>query len=411
MTPTPPVAPAPALPGARPLVVPMRGRDPQEEHRTATPLELLFDLCFVVAVSGAAAALHHALATGDIGHGIVMFLLVFFTIWWPWVNFTWFASAYDTDDVPYRLLTFVQMIGILVVTAATPAVFDHLDFRVGVIGYVIMRIALVAQWLRAAAQDPVGRPVALRFAVGIAVVQLLWVFRLALDGPVGIVALLILGAAELLIPVWAERAGRHTPWHPEHVAERYGLFTIIVLGECVLAASTAVQMALAAGELSAAVVVIGISGLVLVFGLWWTYFKVGAGIDTGISMPRAFAWGYGHYAVFASVAAMGAGLGVATDWVTGHAELEPVAVALTVALPVAVYLVAVTMLHAWPLTLAHAGRVLVACAALALTAALAAPCGVPAAIALMAVVVAVLLAVNLVTARRRALSASTAVVG
>jgi low temperature requirement protein LtrA len=389
----------------------MRGRDPEEAHRTATPLELLFDLCFVVAVSSAASALHHALASGDIGHGVVMFLLVFFTIWWPWVNFTWFASAYDTDDVPYRLLTFVQMIGILVVTAATPAVFDHLDFRVGVIGYVIMRAALVAQWLRAAAQDPVGRPVALRFAIGIAVVQVLWVFRLALDGPVGIVALLVLGAAELLIPVWAERSGRHTPWHPEHVAERYGLFTIIVLGECVLAASTAVQMALAAGELSAAVIGIGLSGLVLVFGLWWTYFKVGAGIDTGISMPRAFAWGYGHYVVFASVAALGAGLGVATDWVTGHAALQPVPVALTVAIPVAVYLIAVTMLHAWPLTRGHLGRVVVGCAALAVATGLALPLGVPAAIALMALIVAVLLTVNLVTARRRARAASTAVVG
>ena len=66
----------------------------------------------------------------------------------------------------------------------------------------------------------------------------------------GIVALLVLGTAELLIPVWAELAGRHTPWHPEHIAERYGLFTIIVLGECVLAASTAVQAAIDAGELT-----------------------------------------------------------------------------------------------------------------------------------------------------------------
>ena len=89
----------------------MPGRDPDEAHRSSTPLELLFDLCFVVAVAQAAGALHHDLSAGEIGHGLVSYLVVFFTIWWPWMNFTWFASAYDTDDVAYRLLTFVQIAG------------------------------------------------------------------------------------------------------------------------------------------------------------------------------------------------------------------------------------------------------------------------------------------------------------
>jgi hypothetical protein len=121
--------------------VPMVGRDRFEAHRAATPLELLFDLCFVVAVAQAAGALHDDLVAGEIGHGVISYLLVFFTIWWPWVNFTWFASAFDTDDVPYRLLTFVQIFGILVVTAGIPAAFDGFDLRTMVLGYVIMRIA------------------------------------------------------------------------------------------------------------------------------------------------------------------------------------------------------------------------------------------------------------------------------
>ena len=95
--------------------------------------------------------------TGQIGHGILNYLVVFFAIWWPWMNFTWFASAYDTDDVQYRLLTFVQIAGVLVVAAGVPAAFERQDFTVMVVGYVIMRIALVAQWLRAAREDPVGR--------------------------------------------------------------------------------------------------------------------------------------------------------------------------------------------------------------------------------------------------------------
>ena len=91
------------------------------------------------------------------------------------MNFTWFASAYDTDDVQYRLLTFIQIAGVLVVAAGVPRAFDDADYTVTVIGYVIMRIALVAQWLRAAREDPVRRSVALRFAVGIALVQIGWV--------------------------------------------------------------------------------------------------------------------------------------------------------------------------------------------------------------------------------------------
>jgi low temperature requirement protein LtrA len=77
------------VPSARPWHVPMTGRDADEEHRASTPLELLFDLSFVVAVSQAGAALHHDLAAGNVGHAIISYLTVFFAIWWPWVNFTW----------------------------------------------------------------------------------------------------------------------------------------------------------------------------------------------------------------------------------------------------------------------------------------------------------------------------------
>ena len=110
---------------------------------------------------------------------------------------------------------------------------------------------------------------------------------------------------------------------------------------------------------------VGLSGLVLVFALWWTYFKVGARIDEHLSLRASFAWGYGHYAVFAAVAALGAGLGVATDAVLDHADLGPVAVAATVAIPIAIYLIAVTLLHAWPLSRTHALRIVAGCFALA----------------------------------------------
>lgn len=325
----------------------MRGRDPGEEHRASTPLELFFDLCFVVAVSAAAAALHHALATGRVEAGVFGFLVIFFGIWWPWVNFTWFASAYDTDDVSYRLLTFIQMAGVLVIAAGVPSAFEAFDFRVMVVGYVIMRLALVALWLRAAADDPPGRPTALRFALGISVIQVFWILRLWLAPPWAIIGFAILGMAELLIPVWAERGGRPTQWHADHIAERYGLFTIIVLGECLLATTSAIQAALADGGLSAALLGVAGGGLLLVLAGWWAYFKHSTHIaERRASAAYAFAWGYGHVVIFASAAALGAGLQVAADETHGAISLDPVIAAMTVAVPVAIYLVAVWTLHA-----------------------------------------------------------------
>src|SRR3954465_5083967 len=127
---------------ASPLIRSLRPRDPGEQNRVAPPLELLTDLCFVVAVSQAAAELHHFVAEGEVAHGVVGYAMAFFAVWWTWLNFTWFASAYDNDDLAYRLLTVLQIIGSLVIAAGVPALFDG-NLTWTVLGYLIMRVALV----------------------------------------------------------------------------------------------------------------------------------------------------------------------------------------------------------------------------------------------------------------------------
>src|SRR5688572_23271775 len=89
-------------------------RDPNELYRSATPLELFFDVTFIVAVGAAGGGLHHELTAGHIVDGIVGFVATFFMVWWAWVNYTWFASGHDSDDATHRLLTVVQMAGVLV---------------------------------------------------------------------------------------------------------------------------------------------------------------------------------------------------------------------------------------------------------------------------------------------------------
>ncbi|MCX2730058.1 low temperature requirement protein A [Saccharopolyspora sp. NFXS83] len=321
----------------------MRARDPREGHRAATPLELLFDLCFVVAVSQAATQWHHALSEGHAGSGLAGYLMVFFAIWWAWMNFTWFASAYDTDDVPYRLLTLLQMAGVLVLAAGVPAAFTEYDFTVITLGYVLMRVAMIGQWLRAAAEHPEGRRTALRYAAGITVVQLGWIARLALPQPWGLIGFVALAVAERLVPIWAEYRGESTSWHPEHIAERYGLLTIIVLGEVILATLAGVQDAISEHGLSPTVLLVILGGLVLVFSLWWIYFT---GAETTFeSLRTALVWGYGHYLIFASIAAVGSGLHTALNIAEHTAHTSVRADAFALAVPVGVFLLVLLFLH------------------------------------------------------------------
>ncbi len=327
----------------------MRGRDTSEEHRVSTSLELFFDLCFVVAVSQASDQLNERLAGGHYGTALAGYAAVFFAVYWAWVNFTWFASAYDTDDVLYRVMALVQMSGVLVVAAGVPRMFEG-DFLIGVIGYVIMRVAQVGQWLRAAREHPEGRRTALRYAAGVALVQVCWVARLPLPGTIGWVTFVVIAVADVTVPIWAE-TGWRTPWHPAHIAERYGCFTLIVLGESVLSATKAVQAGFDHADQFGQVLTIAIGGLLICFAMWWLYFDQPAEemltevARTGNQRP-AFVWGYGHYLIFAAAAAVGAGLEVAVESAAGKAEISGWEAGYAVAVPVALYLIMVWLIHA-----------------------------------------------------------------
>jgi low temperature requirement protein LtrA len=331
----------------RPWYRPMTARSPDEPYRASTPLELFFDLCFVVAVAQAAALLHHDVsAAHHIGHAVLAYAMVFFAIWWAWMNFTWFASAYDTDDDVYRLTVLVTIVGALIIAAGIPRSFTDGDFTVVTVGYTVMRVANVAQWLRAARADPPRRVTDLRYAVGIGVVQVGWLLRLLLEpAPWGYAGFVGLVVAELLVPVLAER-NAVTTYHPHHIAERYGLFTLIVLGESVLAASLAVQVALDAGA-GSSLLPIAACGVVIVFAMWWLYFDRSA-VPLLRRLRTSILWGYGHYFVFTSAAATGAGIAVTVDRATGAARLSQAGAGYALALPVAVYLAAVWLLHVRP---------------------------------------------------------------
>ena len=360
----------------------MGGRDPQEKGRVATPLELFFDLTFAISFGVAAAQFAAALAEGHVGAGLLGFGFAMFAVVWAWINFSWFASAYDTDDWIFRLVTMVQMVGVLILAMGLEPMFasiaagEHVDNRVMVLGYVVMRLALVFQWLRAAKQDPLRRATCLKYATYLAIVQLGWIVVLFVETSVPVMFLMAapLFALEMCIPGLAERTTK-TPWHAHHIAERYSLLVIIALGECLLGTIEALRALVAVSGWTVETAVVGLAGTGLAFALWWLYFILPAGHALQGNRNVSFIFGYAHMLVFTSIAATGAGLHVVAYHLEGHAALGEAGVVAAVAIPVAVFaltlmalyaiMVEVDSLHLWMagvFVAATAGAVLLAAA-------------------------------------------------
>ncbi len=353
----------------------MVGRNPGEPHRSATSLELFFDLCFVVAVAQASASLHGALTQGDPASGVLRFALVFFTIWWAWMNFTWFASAYDPDGVTYRLTVLVQITGSLVLAAGVRRAFEDGDLHVITLGYVVLRTALAALWLRAALSDPARRRTALRFAAGVTACQIGWVGLLVVPAPLRLPGIAVMILAEVSVPVWAQSAGM-TPWHPHHIAERYELFTLIVLGESVAAATLAVRSAFDRHQGTGSLYALAAGGLLMAYAMWWLYFARSARTllaTTHRAHRRRFPWAYGHYLIFASATAEGAGLAAYADHLTRHTAGPPIAAGAAVTVPAAVFLITVWAVHLRPHQRSTAERIPFPVAAVGVLAAAASP--------------------------------------
>ena len=200
----------------------MLGRDPNQPHRAATPLELLFDLTFVVAFGVAAEQPAHLLAEGHLASGLTGFGFAMFAVCWAWINFSWFASAYDTDDwaVPgghhgpdgRRAHLHPRAPGR--VRLHRPS--QQVNNTVTVAGYVVMRIAMGFQWLRAATQNPARRSACRTYLATILVAQAGWVLLLFMNTsiPVWFLLAVPLILIELAGPWIAETARAGPPGTP-----------------------------------------------------------------------------------------------------------------------------------------------------------------------------------------------------
>ena len=341
----------------------MTGRDPHEPARSATPLELLFDLAFVVGFGVAGEQGAHLVADGHVAAGVIGFALSMFAICWAWINFSWFASAFDTDDWFYRVTTMVQMIGVVVLALGLPELFeslvegDRVHNEVVVAGYVVMRLAMLVQWLRAARQAPEYRATAMGYVWTLVITQAGWVVLAIAPVSVSVflVGFVVLAGAEMAGPYIVERLRTHeagwrsTPWHAHHMAERYGLLAIITLGEGVIGTVATLSAVTHDSGWTLDAALVALAGTGLTFGLWWTYYLTPHAEMLHRHRDRSFVWGYGNIVIFAGLAGVGAGLHVAAYYLEGTSHLDAVGTVLAVAVPVLVFVLA-DYIQFWILT-------------------------------------------------------------
>nr|WP_066168753.1 low temperature requirement protein A [Gordonia hydrophobica] len=323
----------------------MTGRDPAEDGRGPSDLEVFYDLVFVVAFSIAGTQFAEYLAQGHYRAAIVGYLLSTFASVWAWINFAWFASAFDTDDWIYRMLTLLQMVGVAIIAIGLPPVFAsidanaHVDLTVVVIGYMVMRVAMIVQWLRAAAQAREWRATCLTYAGMTAVAQVGWII-VAVEpltlGPtlIGIVVCVVL---ELLGPGIAETRFRRTPWHPGHIVERYSTLVVITLGEGVVGTVAVLQAIIDRTGWSVETAVLGLAAMGLTFAMWWLYFRLEVGRPLGENPGKCFVFGYGSMAIFIGCAAVGTGVHLVAMWLDGETRIPEMAVLLSGAIPLAIF--------------------------------------------------------------------------
>ena len=275
----------------------------QDDDRRATWLELFFDLVFVAVVG----QLANGLSADPIPVRFFEFAGLFVPVWWAWSGFTFYANRFDTDDLPYRLLTLLAMFGVAVLATTVPGVFRGATAAFPA-AYVGVRSVLLVLYIRARRHVPEARKLATTFLVAFGAGAAVWLVSIAVARPWNYVLWGVALVCELSAPLLAWRQIPSAPIDPRHVPERFGLLTLIVLGESVLGVVLgAERVSWVAGSTAAAA-----TGFLVAASLWWIYFDFlaetpisGGGILSGLTYV------YMHFFIFVGLAALGAGVKIA----------------------------------------------------------------------------------------------------
>jgi low temperature requirement protein LtrA len=274
-----------------------------EEDRRATWLELFFDLVFVVSIAELGTRLSDDVTLA----GLLEFVALFVPVWWAWAGFTFYANRFDTDDLVYRLLVLTAMFGVAAMAANVHHAFEG-GSTAFALSYVFVRVVLLGLYARAIRYVEAARPFASVFFGAFGVSAALWLISLAFPEPARYWLWALALAIELPAPLLGWRWVPAAPVDPRHLPERFGLMTIIVLGESVVA--VVVGVAGVSWELESGAA--AVAGFLAAVSIWWIYFEF---LDVmpifGRGLARGLVFTYMHFFVWAGIAALGVGVKLA----------------------------------------------------------------------------------------------------
>jgi low temperature requirement protein LtrA len=234
------------------------------EGARVSPLELFFDLVFVLAITQCTALMAHDPSWRGIGRGLVVLGL----LWWSWVGYAWLTSVVDPDAGNVRVVLFAAMAALLVTSLCVPDAFGDLGLTLA-IAYASVRAAHIALFMLASRDDPGLRHAVIGLGVSTAVGAAALVSGGMVDGSARLAVWAAALAFDMAGPFFIDTSG----WRlvPGHFAERHGLIIIVALGESIVAIGVGAEAGVDTGVIVAAVL-----GVAAAFALWWIYVDVAA---------------------------------------------------------------------------------------------------------------------------------------
>ncbi|HJQ76172.1 MAG TPA: low temperature requirement protein A [Acidimicrobiia bacterium] len=286
-----------------------------EAHRSATWLELFYDLVFVVAVAVLAARLLEDVT----GAGLASYFGYFALIWWLWASHTYYADRYDTDDLVYRLIAAAQMVAVVVV-ASSLSPDEASSTTAFAIGYAICRVLLLIMYWRAYRHVAETRSLTKGYLIGFGLAALVWTSSALVPQGARIVVWAVALVIDLATPWVMRQEQAKVPLDVSHLPERFGLFTILVLGESI----AAVVAGLGHRSWELVPMLAAALAVALATALWWLYFDNTHGEvvrrDASVRKTwRPTVWIYTHLPLAAALV----GSGVAMERVVVEAGSGP----------------------------------------------------------------------------------------
>lgn len=279
--------------------------DACHEQRRVTWAELFYDLVFVAAVAQVGAVLAHDYSLPGLGR----YALMLAVIWWAWNGYAMYATRFVAGDRVDQSLTGLQMVAVIFLAANADGTLASLSTAGFFAAYAVMRLGLVLQYLRAVA-IPAARPLAIESAAGIGAAAVVWLVSAATPAPWRYAVWFIAAAVEIIAAVRASRFVTALPPNAHHLPERFGLFTLILIGESIIAIMKGIQ---SQPEWSLAAASAAFLGIGLIFSLWWWYFDGAAAaahrpVRDSADVRRFMVWNYVHLPAYLGLAATSVGI-------------------------------------------------------------------------------------------------------